>query len=152
VKIRNGFVSNSSTTSFSIFGVILKDKNLKTIRSFLEKNINIGIEKKIKGCKHEYDKESKFCPECGKPALINNPDWWDKDEIELYSEIAEFYAIELNVRNSEESYFVGILPEQLEDNKTLLESKKELVDSLNNRYGTKFYTKDVQFYSGTTQC
>jgi len=64
MKIRNGFVSNSSSTSFSIFGVYLKDSEA------LMNNL-LGDRKSTRtpNCEHEFDREkAKFCPECGKPA------------------------------------------------------------------------------------
>ena len=77
MKVRAGFVSNSSTSSFSIFGVDTDDSELVRIL-FGEAEII-----KEKGCSHEFDRDSKkFCSECGKQAWNEYEKEYDYEDIE----------------------------------------------------------------------
>lgn len=64
MKIRTGFVSNSSTSSFCVFGVAFD--------SFAEVVKAMKMERReIDGCKHSFDRVMmKFCPECGAAARV----------------------------------------------------------------------------------
>ena len=67
MKVRLGFVSNSSTSSFSIFGVQTTWKELNKV---LFPDFQPEPDKKVPKCKHEFDrKKMKFCPECGVAAF-----------------------------------------------------------------------------------
>jgi hypothetical protein len=66
MKTRNQFVSNSSSSSFVIFGVETDYDEL--IRIFFNGN-SVREAKTINGCEHEFDRTAyKFCGFCGKPA------------------------------------------------------------------------------------
>lgn len=69
MKVRSGFVSNSSTTSFSVFGVPMKYTALA--KKF---KIEQPPKEKFANCVHKFDRDAmKFCPECGAES-------WDVDE------------------------------------------------------------------------
>ena len=78
MKIRNGFVSNSSSSSFCVFGVNIGDD--EKVKKFLKNVAKINIEdQKDQGCSHEFDRDNKkFCPECGQPA------WEESDYFDAY--------------------------------------------------------------------
>jgi hypothetical protein len=64
MKTRNGFVSNSSTTSFCVYGVHVEDGH-----ALLNKLMGEPKETKTQGCGHNFDRDKfKFCPECGEKA------------------------------------------------------------------------------------
>ena len=66
MKTRNGFVSNSSTTSFFCFGIPIENEE-----EMMNKLLGKIVEKKIPACAHEFNREkAKFSPECGAKAWI----------------------------------------------------------------------------------
>lgn len=68
MKIRNGFVSNSSSSSFSVLGAVLtEDQILKAFK------VKTKEERTVKnpGCSHSFDRtKMNFCGICGKPSFI----------------------------------------------------------------------------------
>jgi hypothetical protein len=67
MKIRTRFVSNSSTSSFSIFGVETSWEEMS--RVLCPEFVPIE-DKMVPACKHDFDREKcKFCPECGTEAF-----------------------------------------------------------------------------------
>ena len=58
MKIRNGFVSNSSSSSFIISNKYDKEEVIKFVKKVLIRT----TEKKIE----EVNKDAKICPKCGK--------------------------------------------------------------------------------------
>ena len=84
MKTRSGFVSNSSSSSFCIFGI-------ETVYKQVLEILQLGPQK-IAGCKHEFNREeANFCPECGKKAwIIEQPGW---DDIQKACEPWEFWQL-----------------------------------------------------------
>ena len=74
MKIRNGFVSNSSSSSFVISGFRLpKGQTFEDVVKKLCNGMNDFPVKKppeqVRGCNHK-EVDAKFCPECGKPMWV----------------------------------------------------------------------------------
>jgi len=70
MKIRNGFVSNSSSSSFVIYGARISEyKAQALVKAILNKDVLVEIrteEEKINGCIHIFDRDDcDFCPKCG---------------------------------------------------------------------------------------
>lgn len=90
MKIRNGFVSNSSSSSFCIFGVALTESEYKKLIKESVEALKAEEAKKPKPapipcCKHKFDRENfKFCGICGKPNYEPIPEEEDFDDEDSY--------------------------------------------------------------------
>ena len=111
MKIRNGFVSNSSTTSFCIYGIGINDENLrKSFKDLCEKKIItekdfINI---FGGCNNEYDFNSEELTKF----FDNN----DCNDISVYTDCDNSII------------YIGRSPESLKDDET----GKQFKDKTNN--------------------
>jgi hypothetical protein len=73
MKVRNGFVSNSSTSSFCIFGISFK--STEELARLLNVPVPAPTVRKQAGCYCSIDRDaSKFCPRCGKQAWVEVQD------------------------------------------------------------------------------
>jgi len=91
MKIRNGFVSNSSTSSFtcdicgevytgwdaspseSVYGCSICVNDHTMCNSHIDTSSFDTDDDMVNGCEHEFNREEyKYCPECGEPAMIEN--------------------------------------------------------------------------------
>lgn len=150
MKLRTGFVSNSSTSSFCVFGVEV---------GFEELARKLGVEvpeiMTVPGCWHSYDKRQKTCPQCGAPKtkevdfqtyIDNNgeEDGWGKL---LDAKLGE-YGLSLNCYNDEceeGGNFVGC---------GTYGKGQELIDQLTkvNESCKKLFGKEATTHSGTYAC
>jgi hypothetical protein len=82
MKIRSGFVSNSSTSSFCVFGAVVTQSFLETLLKNPDKE---------DGCEHKFNRDkAKFCPECGCKS------WFEPENCEEdYSEACEKLGLKL---------------------------------------------------------
>ncbi len=116
MKIRNGFISNSSTTSFCIVGCMFEDK--KEIKKLFKKEL---VDKY---------KDSYFS---------------DNDFLELFYEeeekAGEKIELSCHVSPSDETY-VGVSIKNLKDNQTLIEFK-ELVKQKLSKYFNRVPKVDI---------
>jgi len=144
MKIRNGFVSNSSSSSFCILGVYFD--NAKSVFEAL------SIEAKIEAepsCSCDIDRESlrsdgcKFCPKCGS-LLFAEPDEWDFRE-RLDSELSK---LDIGYLSSENWLFVGcdIGSENGSNVEPTIEKMQKTHTRLKELFGDD---SDIRIYSGT---
>lgn len=93
MKQRHGFVSNSSATSFGVYGI-----QVDSFEDALEAICGEEPEPKevkTKGCDHDFDREKcKFCPECGNSAWnIDIEDPWEEPQ-EVLNDILGEHGLE----------------------------------------------------------
>jgi hypothetical protein len=81
MKIRSGFVSNSSTSSFCIFGVAVDHQALIDV---LFQGKTKAAPKPRPGCGHPFDRETyNFCPHCGcRTWLLTESPTWNQGDID----------------------------------------------------------------------
>ena len=86
MKIRSGFVSNSSTSSFCVFGV-----GFDSVSDVMKA---LGLEpQSINGCDHEFDRMiMRYCPECGEHALRQED---EEDLLERVAQVCESHGLEI---------------------------------------------------------
>jgi len=100
MKIRNGFVSNSSTSSFFCFGIPLEDTD-----AMLERFLGKPKVEKTEGCSHQFDrKAANFCPTCGHQAWHVEE---EEREIEELEEPLEKIGLDL-ICGLDGDYYIGL--------------------------------------------
>ena len=154
MKLRIGFVSNSSTSSFCIFGA-------KIDFDELAKKLGVEIPEtfKIQGCWHSFDRRHKSaCPQCGAAT-------WKEVDFQGYID-----------DNGEEEAYSKLLSDQLKENGLDLYcyndeygdgpwtrvyvgrgpygTGQELIDQLikTNEACKKFFGEEATIHSGTYTC
>lgn len=66
MKYRSDFISNSSSTSFCIYGIVTDEIAFESKMSEYLKDITKN------GCEHNFDREKqKYCGECGHPSYAS---------------------------------------------------------------------------------
>ena len=76
MKIRSGFVSNSSASSFCVLGV--SDQSIiqqiqEAVDCYKEQKKK-ALRKPVRGCSHDFPKNAKFCTDCGEPIWVDSFD------------------------------------------------------------------------------
>ena len=115
MKIRNGFVSNSSSTSFHIFGVEMTRKKLF---SFL---INKGLLEK------DWENLDKYYEPDVTNEILEN--FLGKDIIALYRDYDEW--------DDNLIFYVGVRGDDMEINETLNQFEKRAIIELEKIFGTE---------------
>ena len=117
MKIRNGFVSNSSSSSFCIVGV---RKNFEDLKELFKQNEN-KLTKKF----GEFD------------------DSGDND-YEYLNFLTEKSKIEHLVSWECECYYAGISIDKMKNDQTLKEFKQEVCDKMNKEFISNYDWKDME--------
>ena len=101
MKTRQCFVSNSSTSSYVIFGVRIREAELKKMLF----NDAPKVPEKYATCSHVFDRETmKFCPNCGTKAWSWGSDMYDDED---YEEAFREKGIDLTLTSDGYDWYVG---------------------------------------------
>lgn len=140
MKTRNGFVSNSSSTSFCVFGI------RSDLFKIAEKITNFkSTPRKIDGCKHKFNrKKAKYCPECGFHAFGMVGIRPEEDEVSL---ACSKLGLTLVFGNSVDPpyWYLGVDLKRIEykDISEIIEKMKEVEKVIKNKFDMK-----CQFHGG----
>ncbi len=142
MKERHGFVSNSSSTSFCIYGVYVDDAT-----ELLNQLVGEFVPKKIRGCKHPIAIETvKFCPECGKPSWIVEEDNRDITyDLEAKLEEMGFDVCDwCGGEHSNEGMYFG---KSLKGNINNAKDPLEILRNIDSKLRKTFPKAEIKFYS-----
>ena len=150
MKTRQGFVSNSSSTSFSVFGIHASSKE---IDSLLDSVLGPVKTTRDPGCECNINRdESKFCPECGKQTWITTTEERD-DLCEYAREIETKLGLEViswnGGENCGEGTYIGKNLRYWSKELPAIE-KIEILGNVNNRLVELFPDKKANFFSDGT--
>ena len=148
MKIRNGFVSNSSASSFCIYGFELDDGiNIDSFVNFKKKNPDQflkNIEKKIKSLKGYQESCGEFLG-----LLKRVDDLTEEEQDTLYEEISgdsEFYlelllddegVLKIFSGYDDQNIFIGRAWKNISDNETGLQFKESVGKAVHKTFGSK---------------
>ena len=105
MKLRCGFVSNSSTSSFSIFGV---ETSWQELTKVFFPNFEAEAAKLVPVCSHEFNRLSmQFCPSCGSPAFRKTSEKTTADYEDVESELNKLGFDIYNETDCGEGVYVG---------------------------------------------
>jgi len=142
MKKRNGFVSNSSSSSFCIMGVEMDSEELFPI--YCKATGVDGSDNVMAGCDCDIDRDqlksegSKFCPKCGKDIFIIEEKY---EDLETMCD-----ALGIEMAYGDRTTYVGC---NLDDNwsvESLVESLQDTEKKLKELFGDV----DISVHSGVT--
>jgi len=147
MKTRQGFVSNSSSTSFSVFGIHASSKE---IDSLLDSVLGPVKTTRDPGCECNINRdESKFCPECGKQTWITTTEERD-DLCEYAREIETKLGLEVITwnggENCSEGTYIGKSLERWPKEISTIE-KLKILTTTNDKLIKLFPDKQADFYN-----
>ena len=141
MKIRQGFVSNSSSTSFCIYGIEISESDMAKL-------VKQPTESKKDGCEHKFKRTTvKFCPECGKPAyIIIKPEFDVETALFTWCEKNGLYLVDWRGGESiAEGNFIGINLNDEDFNKK--NDKLEILKEVEQKLNKLFPNRNVTFMS-----
>lgn len=135
MKIRDGFVSNSSSSSFCVYGISVDINDLVT--RFLGETF---VDGERPGCEHNFDRDKlNYCPECDEEAYVEIESWETYDA--LAEKIQELGFDFISVGECSEETYIGFdIPDAWDPDPKIFEETKNKL--------SKFFKGKPLIYSG----
>jgi hypothetical protein len=141
VKIRIGFVSNSSSSSFAIFGI---ETDWEELTKVFFPDFKKTPKQKVSNCAHSFDREiMAFCPTCGAKAWKVIEAVKTVDQYEVRKKIGE---IDWSIY-TETDYGTIVGLELGGEGKTSLKELQEFNEEVVSKFG-----REASFLSGEYAC
>lgn len=132
MKIKLGFVTNSSSCAYCLWGIEISEKDITDeIKKLLWNEFYNGKEESTWRKPKTYE-EYVSMHDC-------------------LGDVLEYFEDKINVTITDDGEIFGLEPDSMEDNERLIDFKQRIVDRLNG-LGFNFSTSDVGFYNGIRDC
>jgi len=130
MKIRSGYVSNSSSSSFCLMGICINTNN------FVKEYFSEELLNKLNTYSTEYWEESNNLYSLFSHLILSN----DPDNVMADFEIENGIGVYSN-----EDLFIGCSPDSMKDDETLLQFKTRILNSL-NKVGVKCKIENLSWF------
>ena len=148
MKVRNGFVSNSSSSSFCIIGTarIFDAHRLAEAEGLLFRGMDHDTQtKKKRACKHP-EVNSHFCPECGELMWLTST--IEPNYIELYYGYHEGKVVTFYDDGDYGIGYAGIEATKVLEELSLKQARDYFCGLVKKKLGVELTSKTINLYYG----
>ena len=140
MKLRHGFVSNSSSSSYCIFGVMA---DVYSAAKAL--GVSLPEETSEPGCECKVDRtQGKFCPQCGKPLLVTYK--YTKSDLQEFVE-SKCREIGWCMESDGYEWYIGLDLKPKRPSEDLIAAMQEAAKEIREKFGKEPVVHSIVYYS-----